>query len=447
MITPLFEVTQDEIFLYIVIKAPYSKVSEADIFIEDVNFKFYAKPYFLRLSFSAPLLEDDRSSCTYDVESGEYKLKIAKAEPRTHFEDLDMLTKLLTPKGERQIKQPLIEVIDDGNKENEDDAEDVEEFDWSFPQSLPCHESLESCSIGGGYGFANLKSGIFTKLQEDIHDVVQVKNLEQSSAETRFMERVKFENEKFDPEHYLADLFEDTCVDNLIELSPPWKFPETDVKDFTDKHKFTLKNFPNKEYLLDKAQTQSVYMCLVDILFSYAYNWRCSEGENGVESPWNIRTMSCTLAWCDTFSDLHTTLINSYRRCLIFPLYRNWRLTKTCHTDVVKILSKGKKYILKILLEIYDLFANSDPYYILNDLYIRDYCIWIQRAKSDTIESLSEAIKQIKTKKSDLGLDLVELEEAARLVMQEEDDETQQSLSQALDVTEEISCKIEELTL
>lgn len=41
----------------------------------------------------------------------------------------------------------------------------------------------------------------------------------------------------------------------------------------------------------------------------------------------------------------------------------------------------GKSAVLKCLLDIHRVFQESDPAYILNDLYISDYCVWIQRAK------------------------------------------------------------------
>lgn len=48
MITPAFELTQDPDFLTIVIKVPYARASEFDVYFEGEDFKFYAKPYFLR---------------------------------------------------------------------------------------------------------------------------------------------------------------------------------------------------------------------------------------------------------------------------------------------------------------------------------------------------------------------------------------------------------------
>jgi len=48
MITPAFELTQDPDFLTIIIKVPYARASEFDVYFEGEDFKFYAKPYFLR---------------------------------------------------------------------------------------------------------------------------------------------------------------------------------------------------------------------------------------------------------------------------------------------------------------------------------------------------------------------------------------------------------------
>lgn len=48
MITPAFELTQDPDFLTVKIRVPYARASEFDVYFEGEDFKFYAKPYFLR---------------------------------------------------------------------------------------------------------------------------------------------------------------------------------------------------------------------------------------------------------------------------------------------------------------------------------------------------------------------------------------------------------------
>lgn len=413
MITPVFKITQDAEYLYITIEAPYSKVSEVDIFIDGHDFKFHAKPYFLRLHLPGAIIEDDRASTVYDADHGNYKVKVAKQFPGICFEDLDMMTKLLATSGERKLVQPLIEVIDNDSNEPEIDDED---FDWHFPQSL----HVESTSgLGDGYGFGNLKRDAFRKLQEDMQHVVQVSDLENSSLLSRWEQKMVDENDKFDPEHYLADYFENDDIERILKCEPPYKSKDVDDQ-FSDAEKMILKDLPNKEYLLDKTQLQNVYLGLVDILFSYAYNWRSTEGEYSVESAWNIRTVSAVLSWCVQCTTVQSTILSSCRRVMVFPLYRHWKLAKACKSDVIQILSKGRKYILKCLLDIHELFAKSDPYYVLNDLYIKDYCIWIQKANDQLLESLAQSIKDCKFDKKDLELEISELEEAAHLVIQEE---------------------------
>lgn len=48
MITPAFELSQEQHFLTITIHVPYARASEFDLYIDGEDFKLYAKPYFLR---------------------------------------------------------------------------------------------------------------------------------------------------------------------------------------------------------------------------------------------------------------------------------------------------------------------------------------------------------------------------------------------------------------
>ena len=48
MLTPAFDLSQDPDFLTVAIRVPSARVSEFDVYFEGVDFKFYAKPYFLR---------------------------------------------------------------------------------------------------------------------------------------------------------------------------------------------------------------------------------------------------------------------------------------------------------------------------------------------------------------------------------------------------------------
>ncbi|CAG8696071.1 4465_t:CDS:2, partial [Funneliformis mosseae] len=118
MITPVFTITQDPNLVIIVIKTPYIKVSDIELYCEGSDFTFYAKPYYLRLHFPGNLVDDDRVNASYDIAAGEMNIKIPKETPGEEFPDLDLLTKLLAPKSVKKIEKPLIEVIEGDNDDD-----------------------------------------------------------------------------------------------------------------------------------------------------------------------------------------------------------------------------------------------------------------------------------------------------------------------------------------
>jgi len=66
----------------------------------------------------------------------------------------------------------------------------------------------------------------------------------------------------------------------------------------------------------------------------------------------------------------------------------------------------------------------GDNYYLLNDLYIADYCCWLQHVKSDRLEALGRYLVESildrnRITKSDMRLDLVVTEKAAQLMLNE----------------------------
>ncbi|XP_010770314.1 protein SHQ1 homolog [Notothenia coriiceps] len=84
------------------------------------------------------------------------------------------------------------------------------------------------------------------------------------------------------------------------------------------------------------------------------------------------------------------------------------------------IIKNRKTGVLKCLLDIHKVFRENDPAYILNDLYITDYCTWIQRVKSKKMSALAATLQKASLQKKDLELELEELEEAAKMVAEEE---------------------------
>ncbi|KAM3914600.1 protein SHQ1 homolog [Leptodactylus fuscus] len=426
MITPAFNITQDSDFLVITINVPYARVSEFDIYIDGYDFKFYAKPYFLRLSLPEKIVEDGRQKATYNADDGIFTVQVPKETPGQQFEGLDLLTSLLAPKGTRTCK-PLIEEIGSANEDPEDDEE---EFDWQIEQTPYEEPSCDALNSPCSYGFGNLRSGVFRRLQEELNDVIDLRDPDVTPASERTQRRLAAEKAKFDPDHYLADLYEDEAIQPLLKYKPWWKQiqkgasaaanSQNSAVKFTEKEKQLLQKFPNKSYVLDKRSEQLAYLSLIDLLLAYSYEIRVTEGERNVESAWTIRKLSGTLCWFENYTSVKDVLVSFGRRVLCYPLYRNFQLVTKAIQDTCALLSKGKAAVLKCLLDIHEIFQENDPAYILNDLYITDYCVWIQKIKSKKVTGLSDCLQATTVSKADLGLELEELEEAAALVQEEE---------------------------
>ncbi|KAM6061987.1 protein SHQ1 homolog [Chlamydotis macqueenii] len=438
MITPAFELTQDPDFLTIVIKVPYARASEFDVYFEGEDFKFYAKPYFLRLTLPGKVVEDGREKASYDTDKGTFTICLAKEIPGQYFEGLDMLTSLLAPKKSRSAK-PLVEEIAASAELYEEEEDD---FDWEIEQT-PYQESAENTlPLQYRYGFGNLRSGVFQRLQDELSDVVDIKDPDQTPVGERRRKRLAAEAAKFQPDHYLADFFEDEAIQHLLKYKPWWVDAHKKVIAlqgasqqehgtrnfkgagsiivFSEEEREQLRKFTNKSYLLDKRSRHRVYLGLIDILLAYCYEIRVNEGDKNVESSWNVRKLSATLCWLESFTSIHDVLVSFGRRVLCYPLYRHFGLVTRALSDTVMILQIGKAAVLKCLLDIHKIFMESDPAYILNDLFITDYCIWIQKTKSKKLAALSESLQKTTLAKSHIGLELEELEAAAVLVQEEE---------------------------
>ncbi|CAL1285299.1 unnamed protein product [Larinioides sclopetarius] len=418
MLTPAFELTQDDKFLIISIQVPYAKFSEYEVHFDDDEFMFYCKPYYLKLNLPGKVIYTDNPKCDYDFEKRIFKVFAPKARRGEAFEGLDLVNLLLKPK-KCKLVGPKIEVLESTNNVEEND----EDFDWSIEQ-VPSEEEFGSLNITGQQcGFANNYSFSVFNLKEEAREIFDVSEPEAKTRKIRSVERIQVENRKFDEEHYLADLYNDEEIQHLILYNPEWvalydeiqNKPPDDITKFTSEEKERLRRLPCKEYLLDKNQKKTAYLGLIDILFAYAYNKRTTEGENTVESAWTINKISATLSWLETYSSLQEVAITCIRRSLIYPLYRHFELSVTILEDVRKIMMLGTKYIMKCLLEMHEMFNLSEPRYLLNDLFITDYIVWIQSCPSTKLVPLAATLEKVLLTKGDIGLNLVDIETLAKV--------------------------------
>ncbi|KAJ3188557.1 Hsp90 cochaperone shq1 [Irineochytrium annulatum] len=620
MLTPTFTTSQDDEFVTLELRCPYVKSQEVDIFVNECEFKFYVSPYFLRLHFPHPLIEDGRESAKYDIGRGVITVKLPKLVRGTHFEDLDMLSRLLVAPNAAGLadpasaagagagrRGPLIEVMSTGRCGDDEEGEDDEdedgdiEFNWEIPQEMPADDLL----TGVKYGFNNAYTGFASHVREIGREIIDVfpddDALPASTATTsgstapttllnmadpagpaavapltRRQRRIAIEDERFNPEHYMWDYANDeevrrleafrpafwgalrriqekkgtamkignekgvlevvgngsdgpTTADRLVAnggtavamedvitdfhsasppaapLAPsssipgplesiqpmPWRplhlptapptmlnpitlaaeehhpaerseveivsdavrgvslsdlrmpltrleivEPELDGRgdwmaeeeegdgavgqgmdwwmEFTEAERGMMMGLPRKEVLVDANSSKSIYLGLVDIMFAYCYDHRTTEGEPTVESAWTIAKLSSTLSCFETFTTLSETLTASLRRSITYPLHRNLRLSTLILRDVAILFKLGRRALLKALLATRHILRGDEGCYILDRLYLEDYCLWVQRGCSDgVVKALAAEIKGWKVEKQGLGWDLDGLEREA----------------------------------
>ena len=157
-------------------------------------------------------------------------------------------------------------------------------------------------------------------------------------------------------------------------------------------------------------ENTSLFLSLTDILYSYAYDHRTTSGDASPESAWTIAILSPTLSWFEVYDAQNDNpadaLCYAMRRTLIYPYLRFWPLACMVADDVVDIFNGGKRVILRALLQIYRIFENTDTHYILNKIFICDYCVWIQNIPENEIRKFAQWIEKCR---SIIGKDMIDL--------------------------------------
>ncbi|KAJ6480262.1 SHQ1 protein-domain-containing protein [Mycena sanguinolenta] len=467
MITPRFECSQTEDSIIIKIYCPSIRAADVETNVDETLFTVHINPYFLRLNFSHPIVEDDQSSANYDPSSGYLTVTLTKESKGQVFPDLDLLSKLLAPRPSQPA--PLIEVvgqdddtIDDGQ---EDDGTDdlvsrtnalsleykeillAAENDWQMPQEIPTVDPSISTSFTRPYGFLDLHSGYFKHVAHAENEVNELGvDAEICTVRERRLKRWKHEDEKWDEEHYMADYADDEYIQELILWQNP-RVATSDPFQFTEAENLALLNLPRKEYLIDTRQTKNLYLTLVTILFSYAYETRTTQGDPNPESAWTICSLVPAFSALDpppysaptdsssltpSPSDLAACLSQSYRRSLCFPLYRSFLLAESCRADVAGLFILGKRTILRCLLDMKYILDHHEVYYVYSKIWMEDFCVWVQASASDdTLREIGMALRSLDIPKVLIGWDLDALEAATCEVQTREVDSDDESDEEA----------------
>ena len=375
MLTPRFSLGQDDQFLHVTIYAPFTHIDKTEVFMDEDEFRFYSKPYYLRLHLPGEVIENEDASASWEAESNSFVVKCPKKKEGEHFSGLDMLTDLLTPKGEKEIKNK-IEIIGGENDEVIREIEDeVEEIDFYFEQKLPEDiENHQSIGQSDGYGFAFQQYGVYKTLLAEYGEILDIQDPDHMTQIERNSLRDDKEMNDFNSDHYLSDLFDsieeiDSCLEAVAPFSSCIKGPlnfesSIEINDHSEELAFSqteqelMLALPRKKLIVQPQSLASVHYGLADILFGYCYSLRVL-GSDCVELGWCSAKLSSSLSCLARFSSAKSLLVTSIRRSLCYPLYRHYDLGVKVWKDVITILQVGTAAVLKCLLALIPKFNNS----------------------------------------------------------------------------------------
>jgi len=413
-VTPVFALEQDNDWVRARIRVPFVRVSDLEwgVFEDGTRLSFFVKPYLLSLTLPGPVwdLEDADTAkdariakAEYDpnIENGTMVLHLPKRNPGQLFEGLDLLTKLQQPakrkpldkKDKEDAAGPLIEVMRSLNFEDEEgEPENVKEREPDIVKMLQ-KASLEdngqkacvALPFEITYGFNNSLSRFFKDLEQDFPELVDLENPDATAQSDRRKLRLEKENVDFDVKRYIVDIevadedpfFTAACAFELLHSE--WFADEAIT--FTEEEKEQMRRLRNKEFLEFSSTEQERALCsILDIVLSFLFDWRCSQGERNVESAWTVRVLSPLLSWLDEPEDPGEAVRGVVHRMVIYPYLRHVKIAEKVLKDASSVFATGKRRgILRCLLKVHDTLSHSEIYYLLNRLYITDMCIWIQQ--------------------------------------------------------------------
>ncbi|KAH9967827.1 SHQ1-domain-containing protein [Russula dissimulans] len=496
MITPRFSCSQDDRSVLVSVYCPAVRASEVEIHVDGTLLSLHVAPYFLRLSFPASVVEDDRSSAVYDPASGYLTLTLTKLDPGENFPDLDLLGKLLAPAKHNPPPRPSIHVLtcqDHTADPRTTERNEILQAECTFPQSVPDTLPALETSLQKPYGFLNAYTGYFLHVGTTENEINELgADAETLTISERRIRRSRHEDAKWDPEYYTADYADNEQIEELVAWTHPHlESPSTRVV-FTEAENAAMLRLPRKEYLASPKQTHNLYLTLLTLLFAYAYDARTTQHDPTPESAWTIAALTPAFSALDpppyshshsplqqqqqqqrdtdhrhaapklepderlgpepepvldhfsfhrsgspgTPRELAETLVPSYRRALAFPLYRSWALADACRIDVARFLLQGTRAILRCLLELRAILDGHEVYYVYSRIWLDDFCCWIQAcAREDALIQFGRVVSNLSISKDSIGWDLVTLEQAvqpAREGQPDSDDEDFESEKPAL---------------
>ncbi len=413
------------------------------------------------------LTKEDLPKLQYNPEKNHGTLVvILRKEEEGIWQDLDLLGRLQQPPQKAQMKKAANKVL---VQEINEDGEESRSNEINEPKQEVLEECL-SVQKALSYGLFKKYSNVFRDYARAglVHEMLECPNPDEvigNEEESIGMEeqyrrelRLQTENEKFDASRYLND-FDianegDMIFDSAAMMKPHW-LESSELSGnsfFTSEESHLLAELSrqtNTPANLSAEQKKSGLLCLLDILFAYVYDHRTTDGDPTVESSWTVMILSPTLSWLECYNPPYDTIADvirwSIRRSLIYPYLRSYDLAKQIAEDVCEIVKRGRRTVIRCLLQVHKIMEQSESHYLFNKLYIDPLIGWIQQCDEIEVQQFGDAMEPLlKANGSDssdvlgkrhLGLDLEDIEKD----FFESDDEKDTSSSD----DEDSSCSVD----
>jgi protein SHQ1 len=471
MLTPLFSVDQNSDTVIVSIRVPFSRPRDFTVSTVGTSFHFHCRPYLLHLSFPhslRPVTDDDpsfaKSTASYDFDSGIATVVLVKASPGLHFPALSCLSKLIvgrtpTPGLEPRKPSPASIAVVSSTKASGIGRADVpaaiaqskSEFSTSTSNTLldPTGNSLLSSvasicigsrswvmspevvarkdevanpppilSLGAPcYGFGDRYSEVFVARAEDAGEIVELSKPDTTPATRRRQLRSVDEVSRFDPEHYIADFMLASELEGVVRWQPQADLAATDLRI---NEQDALLKLPYRSYLDDIEETSCAD--LAGIVFASLYDLRASAGERNVESAWTISRITPVLSWLEHAESVEDAVRSSFARSLVYPLYRSLGVAYAVLADMKRLFQGSvdniRKRLLRLLLDVREVFEDAVVLRIFSDIFFIDYCVWIQHVPDVRLQNMANAVGNVSISVSTLPWDLNRLQRYALQVDQ-----------------------------
>ncbi|XP_075145081.1 protein SHQ1 homolog [Haematobia irritans] len=380
-------------------------IRNCDIFIEDFNFLIYLDVELFKFHSSRRFDMKDLKNICFHYKSQENILQIKlpcmpPAEDDAPEKDCQKHTQL-----QQQMSEPprfdlwKLKRITDNCLLKIDDVGELMRPEGSY-----------------GYGFASKFRGRIKSFECDLESITRMPEPDMISPLQRMIDRDIDEMKNFSRDQYKLNFVElqvPDGLDNPMQYSINFKDCALDREEECLLHNLTSQQ--EQRQMPDEYDVMEIDCGLISILLAICYDVRFTSNEENCESAWTRSVLSATLTYFEPHTSIKEVVVSFMRRSLIYPLYRNYELSRKCVEDCITALQNNTQWIIKQLLITHNCFSANDRS-VFNHYYIEDYIRYVTNATNicpaKHLQMLAHNLKNVLFDifKKNLGLDLQELE-------------------------------------